>query len=176
MVALLRGVNVGGKTTLPMAELRKIVEECGYADVRTYIQSGNVVLRAVGESPSDVSDRLRTALADTTGREIDVTVRTREQLTAAVDTNPYLDRTEEPTHLHVVFAEASLEGSLDGLDLDGYAPEEATASGRELYLFLPNGMGRSKLAGDLARLDGARGTARNWRTVTKLLAIADELD
>jgi uncharacterized protein (DUF1697 family) len=176
MVALLRGVNVGGKTTLSMAELRKIVEECGYADVRTYIQSGNVVLRAAGESPGDVCSRLRRALADATGREIDVTVRTRDELDAVVGANPYLDRTEEPTHLHVVFAEASLEDSLDGFDLDGYAPEEASASGRELYLFLPNGMGRSKLAGDLARLDGARGPARTWRPVTKLLAIADELD
>ena len=74
-----------------------------------------------------------------------------------------------------MFAEKAAAGALAGLDLDGYAPEEAIASGKDLYLFLPGGVGRSKLAGDLAKNKAAVGTMRNWRTVTKLLEMADAI-
>lgn len=170
-MALLRGINVGGKAKLPMADLRKIVAGCGFEDVRTYIQSGNVVFAAPDDAdPDEVATRLATAIAGGTRLRPEVVVRTADQLAKVVDANPYLRRGEDPGHLHVSFAGGQVSLGLD--DLAAYAPEEAAAEGREIYLFLPNGVGRSKLAADLARRAGRSGTLRNWRTVTKLLEMA----
>lgn len=175
MVALLRGVNVGGDTTLRMADLRELVVECGFDRVRTYIQSGNVVFEGDERDPATVAHTLREVLAARTTVVPDVVVRTRDELAAVVEANPYVDRMGDPTQVHVVFLDGDADASLGGVTLDDFAPEHATAVGREVYLFLPDGIGRSRLATALNR--GARrssGTARNWRTVTTLLRLADE--
>ena len=174
MIALLRGVNVGGQTTLPMAELRRAAEGMGYDDVSTYIQSGNLVFRT-SDSASAVEDGLATAIAELGGVRPAVMVRTLAQLRKAVDGNPFIRRGEDAQLCHVVFAARATKSALAGLDLDAYAPEEAIAAGKELYLFLPGGVGRSKLAGDLAKNQAAVGTMRNWRTVTKVLEMAEAL-
>ena len=174
MVALLRGVNVGGKGKLAMADLRTAAEACGYDNVRTYIQSGNLVFVAPSGSPQAVAERLRETIAATTQVQPEVIVRTRDELAAVVKQNPYAQRGEDAAHMHVVFAGGEEEASLGSIDLAPYAPEEAVAIARQLYLFLPTGMGRSKLAADLARGKGPSGTTRNWRTVNKLLEMADE--
>ena len=172
MTALLRGVNVGGKTTLPMAELRRVAEELGYEDVATYIQSGNLVFRTA-DSATAVEKGLAKAIAELGGVRPAVMVRTLAQLRKVVDGNPFIRRGEDTKLCHAVFAAKAAKGSLTGLDLDAYAPEEVIAAGKELYLFLPGGVGRSKLAGDLAKRKDAVGTMRNWRTVTKLLEMAE---
>jgi uncharacterized protein (DUF1697 family) len=174
MVALLRGVNVGGKGRLAMAGLRAAAEACGYENVRTYIQSGNLVFVSPSASTQAVAERLRETIADMTQVQPEVIVRTRHELAAVVEQNPYARRGEDAAHLHVVFAGGEEEASLGSIDLAPYAPEEAVPIGRQLYLFLPTGMGRSKLAADLARQTGPSGTTRNWRTVNKLLEMADE--
>jgi len=174
LVALLRGVNVGGRT-LPMAELREVVAGCGYGDVRTYIQSGNVVFTAPGRpKDTEVAETIEDALAAATPLAPAVVVRTGPQLAAVIEANPFLRRGEDPAHLHVTFGAGTGDAEVGIDDLARYAPEEVAAVGREVYLFLPNGMGRSKLAADFARRGGATGTTRNWRTVTKLLAMVDE--
>jgi len=174
MVALLRGVNVGGRSSLAMADLRAIAEGCGHDDVRTYIQSGNVVFATTKRSPDAVARELEAAIAEATSVHPDVVVRTRAQLAKVVDANPFLQRGEDEKHLHVVFmAPGGAEPKLP--DLDPFLPEELAVVGTERYLFLPGGMGRSKLAAALSRQKGAVGTARNWRTVTKLLEMADDL-
>jgi uncharacterized protein (DUF1697 family) len=117
-----------------------------------------------------VSRTLRGAIADATGLDTPVIVRTEKQLASVVATNPYLARGEDPAHLHVAFMEGKATVAVD--DLDSYAPEHATAIGEEVYFLLPNGVGRSKLAADLSRAGGPPGTMRNWRTVTKLLEMA----
>jgi len=172
MVALLRGINVGGKTTLPMARLREVAEGLGYEDVATYIQSGNLVLRTTGAA-SRVEKDLARAVADLGGVEPAVMVRTAAQLRKIVDGNPFVRRGEDEKSCHVVFAASATKGSLARLDLPSYAPEEAVAVGKELFLFLPGGVGRSRLAGDLAKDKGSVGTMRSWRTVTKLLEMAE---
>jgi uncharacterized protein (DUF1697 family) len=172
MVALLRGINVGGKTTLPMARLRDVAEGLGYDEVATYIQSGNLVLRT-SASASTVEKDLARAVGALGGVQPAVMVRTRAQLAKVVDANPFLRRGEDPSSCHVVFAANATKGQLAGIDLPSYAPEDAAAVGKEIYLFLPGGVGRSKLAGDLAKQKGAPGTMRSWRTVTKLLELAD---
>jgi uncharacterized protein (DUF1697 family) len=174
MIALLRGVNVGGRAKLAMSDLRAAAESCGFERVQTYVQSGNVVFRTSVRSTAKVAAQLAAAIDATTDVSPAVFVRTRDELAAVVTGNPYAARTDDPTHLHVVFDEGT-DPVLGRLDLSSYAPEEATAVGRELFLYLPGGIGRSKLAADLARRKGAQGTARNWRTVTTLLDLADEL-
>ena len=104
-----------------------------------------------------------------------VFIRSRRQLAAVVDRSPFVARGEDTAHLHVVFLDGKAAGALRGFDVARYAPEEAIAVGSEVHLLLPGGVGRSKLASDLLRRGAAGdGTMRNWRTVTKLLAMAEE--
>jgi uncharacterized protein (DUF1697 family) len=171
MIALLRGVNVGGRSSLSMADLRAAAESCGFEHVRTYIQSGNLLFSSRA-SARRAAGQLRRAIAAGTGVDPEVVVLTRDELAAVVDRNPFLRRGADPAHLHVVFLDGN--ASLGPLDVAAYAPEEAVADERQIYLFLPDGIGRSKLAADLSRGAGRAGTARSWRTVTKLLALAGE--
>jgi uncharacterized protein (DUF1697 family) len=173
MVALLRGINVGGKGKLPMADLRAIAEDLGYGDVATYIQSGNLVL-STSDSATKVASDLAVAVAAGSSVAPAVLVRTRSQLAKVVRDSPFLARGEDAAHLHVAFTDGPAAAGLEGIDLPAYAPEEAIAIGKELHLLLPNGMGRSRLAADLARQKGPVATTRNWRTVTTLVTMADE--
>jgi len=174
MVALLRGVNAGGKTTLSMAMLRDVAEELGYAEVATHIQSGNLLLRT-SDPASKVERDLAKAIAALGGVRPAVMVRSRAQLRKVVDGNPFLRRGEDSSSCHVAFCAKAAKAPLERLDLADYAPEEAVAVGKELYLFLPGGVGRSKLPGDLAKDKAAVRTVRNWRTVTKLLEMTEDL-
>jgi uncharacterized protein (DUF1697 family) len=175
MVVLVRGINVGGRSKLPMADLRAVAEGCGFEQVRTYIQSGNLVCTTSQRSSKAVAATLEKALAEATELQPKVMARTRDEYAAAIDDNPFLQRGEDPAHLHVTFLGTGEKASLGSFDVAAYAPEEAAVVGSQLYLFLPTGMGRSKLTGDLARLKGPPATTRNWRTTTKLLTMADEL-
>jgi len=173
MVALLRGVNVGGHGTLPMADLRAIATDLGYGDVATYIQSGNLVLSS-STAAATVARELADAIAAATSVSPAVMVRTRRQLAKVVHDSPLLARGEDAAHLHVLFTDGPATAAVAGLELDRYAPEEAIPVGKELHLLLPGGVGRSRLAIDLGRRKGAAGTMRSWRTVTTLLAMVDE--
>lgn len=171
MVALLRGVNVGGKARLAMADLRAIATDLGYTEVATYIQSGNLVL-ATSAKPAAVAHDLAQAIARETSLAPAVLVRTRQQLARTLSANPFLPRGVDPSALHITFTDGAAEPALAGLELSTYAPEEIVAIGEELHLFLPNGMGRSPLAGDLAKRKEPVATTRNLRTVTRLLEMA----
>lgn len=176
-IALLRGINVGGAKRVPMARLRELVAGLGYGRVRTYVQSGNVVFDgAADEDAAAVADRLAEAVAAAFGFPVDVVVRSRDELAAVVAANPYPDADAAPTRLHVVFCDRAIDpAALAGLDLAAFAPESCTVAGREMYLWTPGGFGRSRLADQLGRATrDAVATARNWRTLTRLLAMADE--
>lgn len=178
MVGLLRGVNVGGRSKVAMADVRHVVESCGHTDVRTYAQSGNAVFRTTERTGHRVADQLATALAEQTDTAPAVIVRTCAELAGIVARNPFVDRDDDLTHHHVVFMGGTRQASVGSLDLDEYAPEDAAEVGQELYLYLPGGLGRSKLAVALGRKGGGganQATSRNWRTVTKLLSMAEEL-
>ncbi|MCM0641122.1 DUF1697 domain-containing protein [Cellulomonas wangsupingiae] len=172
MVALLRGVNVGGAGKVPMADLRRVVADAGYGDVRTYVNSGNVLLSTDGTDTEQVAATLRAACAEAFEAGPDVIVRTRDELRGVVDGNPFLGRDDDPTHHHVVFLAGTAPARVP--DVEVTAPEDLAVAGREVYLYLPGGIGRSPLAARLARRPGPGGTARNWRTVTTLLRMADE--
>jgi uncharacterized protein (DUF1697 family) len=172
-VALLRGINVGGHRKVPMATLRTAFEDAGYEDVTTYIQSGNVVFSHRERPAAELRADIEAVIADAMGFEVPVMVRTRAELADVVAGNPYSGI--EATTLHVLFladdVTAGALADLDALDVDRFAPETLVRSGCEIYLHLPDGMGRAKLPVALGRLDMAT-TARNWRTIEKLLELA----
>jgi len=169
-VALLRGINVGGSNKVPMAELRALFEALGYPDAQTYIQSGNVVFSARAGESALVAD-IEAAIEETFSLQVPVVVRSRAQLAAVVASSPF-DRAA-PTAVHVAFLSGRPRtASVAALDPDRSPPDTFAVVGREVYLHYPNGSGRSKLTVDyLERVLGVRATARNWNTVTKLLAM-----
>lgn len=169
-VGLLRGINVGGNRTVRMADLRAIVEGAGGSDVRTYIQSGNVVFSHRSGAKALVP-KLEKAIRAETGFDVPVVLRTAAEMASVIDRNPFPDA--DPNHLHVAFCEARpVASAYSAVDADAIAPEAFTLVGRELYLHLPNGMGRAKLPVALGRVEGPPATVRNWRTVTKLRDMA----
>jgi uncharacterized protein (DUF1697 family) len=165
-VALLRGINVGGKHSVKMADLKRLFAEAGAADVATYIQSGNVVFThaaAAKALTADLEDRIR-ALA---GFDVPVALRTEAQLAKVLDRNPFPD--VEPTKNSVAFLAAKpAAADVKAFDGDRFAPEQAVVDGLEVYLHLPEGTGRAKLPPTLAKL-GVPATIRNRRTIEKLL-------
>jgi uncharacterized protein (DUF1697 family) len=169
-IALLRGINVGGRT-LPMQELRELLAELGCRDVKTYIQSGNVVFRSSSSSAAALEVRISRAVAARRGFAPRVLVLTRRELRAAAEGNPFArEAAATPTSVHVFFlAETPQQPDLAGLERVR-APSEAFAlRDRTLYLHTPDGLGTSKLAERAERLLGVEATARNWRTVCALL-------
>ena len=175
-VALLRGINVGGHKKVPMAQLRALLEAQGFEDVVTLLQSGNAVFSSKKKvPPARLERQLEEALEAALGFGVEVLVRTRDELAAAIAANPLPGADEQPSRFAVTFLSAAPEPArLAALDPAAYAPDEFRVVGRELYARFPQGMGRSKLAAVLSspRL-GVTATARNWSTVTKLLALAD---
>lgn len=172
-VALLRGVNVGGKNKLPMKDLVALAEEAGAKAPRTYIQSGNLVFEASAAAARAFPRRLEAALA-ARGLRVPVVLRSADELVAAVAGNPWLARGAEPKALHVAFLAAAPEPArLAALDPARSPPDALEARGRDLFLHLPNGVGRTKLTNDyLDRTLGTTSTVRNWNTVLALLALA----
>ena len=165
-IALLRGINVGGSRKIHMADLRELFVRAGCVEVTSYIQSGNVVFAHPGEAAGEVASLLEREIQSATGFDVPVVLRTVAELDAVVEANPYPG--VEPTKLHVVFlAEPPPPAAVSAFDAACFAPEEFAVVGREVYLHLPDGMGRAKLPPALPLIRGT-GTARNWRTVLKL--------
>ena len=176
-VALFRGINVGGNNILPMKELVATLENIGCQDVETYIQSGNTVFRSEEEDAWLLSDRIRAAIEESHGFEPRVLVLGSEALERVVRSNPFPDAEFEPKSLHVYFLASPPERP----DLDALAGikgdrERFVLEGDIFYLHAPDGVGRSRLAAKAEKLLGVSATARNWRTVGKLSAMAGQRD
>jgi uncharacterized protein (DUF1697 family) len=171
VVALLRGVNVGGRARLPMGELRGTLTNLDFVDVQTYLQSGNIVLESGERSLTAIASEIETAIAEGFSLQIRVMIRVKEDLAAVSTAHPFRDDVADPSRLHVVFLEAAPDAAgIAGLDPDRSPPDRFEVKGREIYLSYPNGQGRSKLSLDyFERVLAVAGTARNWNTVTKLL-------
>jgi len=177
-VALLRGINVGGHNKVAMADLRDIAAELGYADVSTYIQSGNLVFAADGEDTAKLAAALERRIAERLGIRPAVVVISAAELARLIEANPFPDE-PNPRLVHAVLRNTDLGES--GLAAVATATASARASGsrdeavvigRTLFLHTPDGFGRSELAARLvASAANAGGTARNWATVTKLMAM-----
>jgi uncharacterized protein (DUF1697 family) len=175
-ILLLRGVNIGPNKRISMPALRSLLSEAGFGDVRTYVASGNVVV-ASSADPAELASEVERLIAGQFGFDVDVIVRTRDELAAVVARNPLADVAVDPKRYQVTFlADEVAPEVLERLDLLALEPERLVSIGRELYTWHPDGIGRSKLWAKVASRGGvgARGTARNWNTVTTLLEMADE--
>jgi len=167
-VALLRGVNLAGKNKVPMVELRALFESLGHTQVSTYIQSGNVLFTSARPlKPKS----LETVIHDRFGFPVAVMLRTSQELAGVVDSNPFTRA--DTSKLHVAFmAGGPSRPAVDDLDRDRFRPEEFVLQGHDLYLYLPNGVGRTKLPAYLDRQLKTPFTIRNWNTVMKLIELS----
>ena len=173
-VALLRGVNVGGKNKLPMADLRDIFTAAGCAAVQTYIQSGNVVFEAAQDLAERVPEIVTRAIRRRFGYETAVVMRSSEELRRVVSSNPF-DTSGDPRFLQVAFLEDTPGAeAVSRLDPQRSPPDAFAVRGRNVHLHYPNGVARSKLTNEyLAAQLQTVSTMRNWRTVLSLLEMVD---
>jgi uncharacterized protein (DUF1697 family) len=172
-IALFRGINVGGNHMLPMKDLKLVLEQNGCVDVRTYIQSGNVIFRSAMSDRARLAKRLSAAVSSSHGFEPRVLVLTRDELQSAVAGNPFTEAVENPKSLHLFFlAEPPKHPDLKSFEAMKAPTEHFELKGSIFYLHTPDGFGTSKLAERAMKLLGVEATARNWRTVTTLLDMA----
>jgi uncharacterized protein (DUF1697 family) len=157
----LRGINVGGHAKISMPQLRQALERHGHTNAQTLLQSGNVV---VDKTTPAAMEKL---LLDEFGMRIRVMTRTHAQLRKVIEANPFPQHEQEPAKLAVAFLDKAA-GKVT-FDLQRYEPDEFVIAGKEIYLWFPNGMGRSKVGDKTFQKSlGAEMTVRNWNTVTKM--------
>ena len=191
-VALLRGINVGGRNKVPMADLREVVTSLGHTGVSTYIQSGNVLFSTAEDDTAKLAAALESAIEGRFGIWSSVVVLSRDELARVLAANPYPDE-PNPKMVHVVFlngspprdlldritaaeSAAAAKGSRDTVQLVGQS------AGQALFLHTPDGFGTSELAQNVLKIlappkkakPGLAATARNWATATKLLSLSEE--
>jgi uncharacterized protein (DUF1697 family) len=172
-VALLRGINVGKAKRIAMAELRALVGELGYGDVRTMLNSGNVVFTASRTNAPAAAGRIEKALVDRVGLTSRVTVLSAAELAAAVAGNPLLAVADNPSRLLVsVLREPADRAKLEPLLGEDWSPEALALGARVAYVWCPSGVLESRLSKAVDRALGDAVTARNWATLTKLHALA----
>ena len=178
IISLLRGVNVGGHNKIKMDELRTVYESLGLRDPQTYVQSGNLVFHSKVRDLVLLARRIEDAIETKFGFRPDVVLRTTSEMREVVAKNPFAKRRGlDPSKLAVTFlAEDPAAAVREAVLVIKADPEELHLRGRELYIYFPDGMGRSKLVPALSRALKNSGTARNWNTVTKLLAMAEALE
>jgi uncharacterized protein (DUF1697 family) len=172
-ILLLRGINIGARNRIAMPELRRVLTEAGFEDVRTYLQSGNVVLSSTAK-PDVVARRCEQLIERTFGLDVDVIVRTKAELVRVVERNPLGEIATDPKRYQVSFLATKPKADVvKRLEAAARAPEQFVAVGREIYAWHPDTIARSKLWALLGgRQLGVTATSRNWSTVTKLLAVA----
>ncbi|MFB8755293.1 DUF1697 domain-containing protein [Streptomyces nigra] len=171
--ALLRGINVGGSRKVPMADLRALLTGLGLDGVRTHLQSGQAVFTAARGDEDSLAADITTAIEKRFGFPADVIVRDHAYLKAVADACPFPADTLEGRQLHVTYFSGPVDAArFAEIDRAAHLPEEFRLGDRALYLYVPDGLGRSKLAEALARprlTKGLIATSRNWNTVVKLV-------
>ncbi|MER6524185.1 DUF1697 domain-containing protein [Streptomyces sp. NPDC001508] len=172
--ALLRAINVGGRK-LPMAELRGLLEGLGHDRVRTYLQSGQAVFAADHGDEESLAAEISRASRERFGFDVDVIVRDHAYLKAVADACPFPAADLEGRQLHATYFSAPVDAArYADIDTAAHRPEEFRLGDRVLYLYAPDGLGRSKLAEALSRPRRTRdviATSRNWNTVLKLVEL-----
>jgi len=197
-VALLRGINVGGRNKVPMADLREVVTSLGHTGVSTYIQSGNVLFSTAEDDTAKLAAALESAIEERFGIWSSVVVLSRDELARVLAANPYPDE-PNPRMVHVVFlngspprdlldritaaeSAAAAKGSRDTVQAIGQSAGPAAGQPQALFLHTPDGFGTSELAQNVLKIlappkkskPGLAATARNWATATKLLSLSEE--
>lgn len=172
-VVLLRGINVGGHNKLAMAELRSLLGKIGYQDVKTYIQSGNCILTSSDASAEVIERNIQSAIKSAYGFKPQILAMTVEDFSAALSANPYPVDEHKGATVHFYFlAQQSKAAGEDALEALRASDEAFTLTPKVFYLHAPSGVGRSKLAARAEAKLGVAATARNLRTVKKLIELA----
>jgi uncharacterized protein (DUF1697 family) len=176
-IVLLRGINIGPHKRMKMEKLRASCEALGFAGVKTYIQSGNVIFRAPKLSPAALSKKLGECIVKDFGFSSEIMSRSREEMKAIIDGNPFLKEPGvDPSKLHVVFlSQRPSAAALKNLQEVTLAPDRVSSGDKEIYFYFPNGVSGSSIwKHPLDRVTGVAGTMRNWTTVTTLYQMATE--
>jgi uncharacterized protein (DUF1697 family) len=173
-VALLRGINVGKAKRIAMAELRALVAELGFGDVKTLLNSGNVVYTATGTKPEDAAARIEQAIVAKTGITSRVTVLTAAEVAEAVDGNPFGEVDNSSRFLVTVLRNPADRALLEPLTKEDWGTDSLALGRRVAYTWCRDGILESRLPDAINRLLGDRGTARNWATMLKLRALVEE--
>jgi uncharacterized protein (DUF1697 family) len=180
LISMLRGINVGSHNQIKMDALRTIYESLKLEQPRTYVLSGNVIFRTKEKNLGRLAMKIEDALECKFSFRPRVILRTPDEFRQAVAANPFARRRDiEPAKLLVTFllAEPGAEAQSTLRTLEAKHPEELHLIGRELYIYFPNGAGKSKLPwSSVEKLMKTTGTARNWNSVTKILEIAEEME
>ena len=173
-VALLRGINVGGRNLITMSGLRDLLGTLGFTNVRSLLQSGNLVFQSDRRASSKIEQLLEVETKKSLGTSVDYHVRTADEWKAVVANNPFPEEAErDPAHLVALFLKvAPKPKNIETLQAAIRGPEIVRADGKQVYIVYPMGIGTSKLTNTLIdKTLGLRGTARNWNTVVKLAAL-----
>ena len=175
-ISILRGINVSGQKKIKMADLQKLFESLGFENVATYIQSGNVVFNSK-ESAENIVQRVEEKILDQYGWEVPVIVRDKDELKKILESNPFIKEGNDDDKLYVTFlGQKPTTESLKKLDEVDYSPEEFVLVGIDIYFYAPNGYGHAKMNNNFFENKlKITATTRNWKTVNKLVEIADEL-
>jgi uncharacterized protein (DUF1697 family) len=178
-ISMLRGINLGAHNRIKMDALRAMYESLKLEDVRTYVQSGNVIFHTKEKDAAKLAKRIQDAILETFDINSAVILRTTGELRKTMAENPFAKRKDiEPAKLLVTFLAGEPPGEASAaFEAFKQHPEEIHLRGSELYIYFPNGAGRSKLPwAQMEKLIQVTGTARNWNSVTKMLAMAEELE
>jgi len=176
-ISLLRGINVSGKNKIRMTDLRDLYASLGFAQVETYLQSGNVVFEAGETDGTVLSQQIEAAIVRAWGFDVAVLMRRPADIARIIENNPFLtERGEDPARQYVTFLHAA-PGDIDASGLDGTegGGDEYVVGEREVFVFCPNGYGRTKLSNTFfERKLKIQATTRNWKTVNALHQMAGD--
>ncbi|HML06403.1 MAG TPA: DUF1697 domain-containing protein [Methanobacterium sp.] len=171
-IALLRGINVGGKKRIKMADLVEALEPLGLENVKTYLQSGNVIFEYDSIDSDEIARNIEDKISQTFGISVNVIIRTESELERVINTNPFIKKPNiELDKLHVTFLKELPD--FIALDLNKSENEKFEVIDREIYLYLPNGYGRTKLTNNIFEKKlKTTATTRNWKTTNKLFEMS----
>jgi len=172
-IVLLRGINVGGKKRIKMADLVEALEPLGFKNIRTYLQSGNVIFEYDSIDSDEIAKDIKEKISQTFGISVNIIIRTEDELENIIKSNPFVkDPDIEIDKLHVTFLKDLPDPEIN-LDLKRSENEKFEVIGREIYLYLPNGYGRTKLTNNIFEKKlKTIATTRNWKTTNKLLEMS----
>jgi uncharacterized protein (DUF1697 family) len=175
-ISLLRGINISGQKIIKIDELKKLYESCGFRNVKSYIQSGNIIFEFPSDSPEKLVKIIEKTIKDTFSFDVTVIMRTPDEFEKITQINPFA-KTKPVERLYVTFLSDTInERKTDLLNNYKSGDEDFRLIGKELYLYYPNGYGKTKLTNNIieAKL-GVKATTRNWNTVNKLFEMSKEL-
>jgi len=172
-ITMLRGINVSGQKKIKMDELKKLYESLGFSNVKTYIQSGNVVFESTDSNTSELTTKISGKINEIFGFEVPVIIRIKEEIKGVIDNTPYGNK--DINKLAVIFLSGvPTQPPIEEINKVKDDSEEYFISGKEVYLYIPNGAARTKLSNNFfERKLKLSATSRNWKTVNKLMEIAD---